>query len=78
MGIFGKRAGAPTKQGKFEIAWPQSSGLGVASHDSEASKQKAYLVFTSARLRKEPIPAEDLVVMAQALELLKVMADGDP
>ena len=78
MGIFGKRAGAPTKQGNFEIAWPQSSGLGVASQHTVASKQTAYLVYTSARRRKEPIPAEDSVVMAQALDLLKVMANGDP
>ena len=44
MGIFGKRAGTPTKQGNFEISWPQSSGLGVASHHTVASKQRAYLV----------------------------------
>ena len=78
VGLFGKKAGAPSKAGSFQTAWPKASGLGVGPYAAEADAQEAYLVYTSERRAAEAVPAEDVAVMSNALAMLNRMADGTP
>lgn len=77
MGLFSNK-NAPTKAGSYKTAWPKSSGLGLGPYSAEADRQEAYTVYTSARRRSEPIPAEDAATMNAALALLQQMAGEDP
>ena len=78
MGLFGNRGGGPTKPGKYETAWPKSSGLGVEPYAAEADRREAYLVYTSERRATENVPPEDMKVMEEANTLLYKMAAGTP
>lgn len=78
MGLFGKRAGAVTKPGRYETAWPKESGLGIRPYVEEAEEQAAYLIYTSQRRAVENVPSEDMKVMDEANSLLYKMAAGTP
>lgn len=77
MGLFsGKKQ--TTKAGSYRAAWPKESGLGVGPYSLEAEAQDAYLLYTSDRRRREPVPLEDMPVMQAANGLLYEMAAGTP
>lgn len=77
MGLFGRK-GAATKAGSYKTAWPKQSGLGIRSYMEEADAQQEYLIYTSERVGREPVPQEDSAVMDRAIALLERLPDRTP